>query len=169
MVAHKCGCSLKRLESAALRWGLVALATALVAAAGEGVPRGGEMVAGPVVAHVLRVIDGDTIVVRARIWLGQDVETRVRLTGVDAPELRGACARERTLARSARTFVSTRIADAPVSLSDIRYDKFGGRVLARVTSATGDDLGALLVAAGLARFYAGGARAGWCEGGTNAP
>src|SRR3989338_6548178 len=45
-----------------------------------------EPVTGPVAAAVLEVIDGDTIVVRARIWLGQAVETRVRLSWADAPE-----------------------------------------------------------------------------------
>lgn len=33
-----------------------------------------ETVAGPISARVLRVIDGDTIVVHARIWLGQDID-----------------------------------------------------------------------------------------------
>jgi hypothetical protein len=46
---------------------------------------------GPVNAELLRVIDGDTIEVRARIWLGLDLTTRVRLSGIDAPELDGAC------------------------------------------------------------------------------
>lgn len=138
--------------------GIVVLAT------GHGAPAGNNPVPGPVQARVLAVIDGDTIAVRARIWLGQDVETRVRLAGVDAPELRGACQRERVLARAAQKRVADMIDGAVVSLSDIRHDKFGGRVLASVRTAAGDDLAALLIADGLARAYGGGARASWCSG-----
>ncbi len=129
----------------------------------RGAPAGGNAVPGPVPARVLAVIDGDTITVRARIWLGQDVETRVRLAGVDAPELRGACPRERALAKAARERVVSAVEGATISLIDIRYDKFGGRVLASVRTAAGDDLAALLIADGLARIYEGGKRRSWCD------
>lgn len=121
-----------------------------------------DAVTGPVSAEVKAVIDGDTIAVRARIWIGQNVDTRVRLAGVDTPELRGACAAERDLAIAARDFVADAIADGGVTLWDIRYDKYGGRVLARVETAGGADLAALLIAAGLGRAYDGGAREPWC-------
>ncbi len=129
---------------------------------------GSEPLAGPVPAGVVAVIDGDTLVVRASIWLGQQVETRVRLAGIDAPELRGSCARERELAAAARGFLEARLAKrgrggARVQLSDVRYGKYAGRVVARVTTVGGADLGRALLAAGLARPYGGGERSGWCE------
>ncbi len=43
---------------------------------------------GPVAAHVSRVIDGDTFEASAAIWLGQAITVRVRIAGIDAPELR---------------------------------------------------------------------------------
>lgn len=126
--------------------------------------------AGPVPAQVLSVIDGDTIEVRAVIWLGQVLSTRVRLAGIDAPELRGKCARERALAVRARDYLLAKLAAkledgerAWVRLRDIRYGKYAGRVLARVETAGGEDLGRGLMAAGLARPYAGRARESWCE------
>ena len=125
-----------------------------------------DRLAGPVPAQVLSVIDGDTIEVRAVIWLGQVVSTRVRLAGIDAPELRGKCARERALAERARAYLLARLEGgerAQVRLRDIRYGKYAGRVLARVETAAGEDLGRGLMAAGLARPYAGRARASWCE------
>jgi endonuclease YncB( thermonuclease family) len=127
--------------------------------------RAGERLAGPIEARVVDVVDGDTIVVRARIWLGQEVETRVRLMGVDAPELRGACGRERALAARARDFVRARIDGGAVVLADVRYGKYAGRVLARVRAPGGEDLSAALIATGLARAYDGRARASWCDGG----
>lgn len=122
-----------------------------------------EILAGPIRADVVRVHDGDTLVVRARIWLGQVVSTKVRLAGIDAPELRGRCARERRMARAARSFVVRKLAAGNVTLRDIRFGKYAGRVLARVITAEGEDLGQALVAAGLARPYRGGRRGGWCQ------
>jgi len=132
-----------------------ALGLALAAPASETVP-------GPIAARVLRIVDGDTLVVRARIWLGQDVETAVRLAGVDAPELHGACPQERDLAVAARALVADAVAAGTVTLRNIRRDKYGGRVLARVGIPGGADLGAVLLAARLARPYHGGRRGGWC-------
>ncbi|HLB79370.1 MAG TPA: thermonuclease family protein, partial [Dongiaceae bacterium] len=105
---------------------------------------------------------GDTIRVRARIWLDQEVETAVRLLGIDAPELAGACAAERALALDARDFLAARAGTAELTLSDIAHDKFGGRVVARVRTSAGLDLAAALLAAGLARPYEGGPRPSWC-------
>lgn len=122
---------------------------------------------GPVGARVLRVLDGDTLEVRARIWLGQEVQTQVRLSGVDAPELRGGCRFERDLARRARAHLVARLISADgkpahVRLYDIGIGKYGGRVVARVVTAGGEDLGDGLLAAGLARPYAGRSRHSWC-------
>lgn len=117
---------------------------------------------GPIPAAVAAVIDGDTLRVKARVWLGQEVDTLVRLLGVDAPELDGRCAEERRRAEEARAFLRRRAQGGRVSLVDVRTDKFGGRVLARVLDDDGTDLGAALVAAGLARPYGGGRRGAWC-------
>jgi len=95
---------------------------------------------GPIPARVVEVIDGDTLLVEARIWLDQVVVTRVRLDGVDAPELRAACERERAAALAARDYLGARIGDggdpagAGVVLHRIRWGKFAGRVLARVST-----------------------------------
>ncbi len=128
--------------------------------AGAAPPR---MLAGPVPATVTAIADGDTIDVVARIWLGQTVATRVRFAGIDAPELRGGCQRERDLAEAARSFVASRLAAPRVELRDIRFGKYAGRVVARVVTADGEDLSAALLAAGLARPYDGGTRRSWCD------
>ena len=133
-----------------------------------GAARAGERLAGPVPAVVTRVVDGDTLEVRARIWLGQDLAIRVRLAGIDAPEAGSRCAEERALALRARAFLAERLIPEPggppplVRLRDIRNGKYAGRVLARVEASAGLDLGAALLAAGLARRYDGGRRVPWC-------
>ncbi len=134
----------------------------------------GDRLAGPLPAQVVEVIDGDTIEVRVHIWLGQELRTRVRLAGIDAPELKGKCDQERELARRARAYLLARLdpLDAgagagtgigAIRLREIRYGKYAGRVLARVETLDGTDLGQGLIAAGLARPYDGRRRASWCE------
>lgn len=123
---------------------------------------GGSRVAGPVPAEVISVYDGDTLTVRATVWVDQVLETRVRVAGIDAPEIRGRCAEERDLAQRARTALAE-IAGAAVQLVDVRPDKYGDRVRARVLTADGRDIAALLIAAGLARPYHGERRQPWCE------
>ena len=115
-------------------------------------------------AEVLRVIDGDTVEMRVAIWLGQDVTTQVRMRGIDAPELRARCGEERTRAEAAKTRLEALLKTGALYLTDVGYDKYGTRVVARIVDATSADLGATLVSEGLARPYAGGKRAGWCEG-----
>ena len=52
--------------------------------------------------EVLRIIDGDTFEARVRVWPGLDVDTKVRLRGVDAAELHARCAGELRGASRAR-------------------------------------------------------------------
>ena len=81
-----------------------------------------EPLAGPVPADVIRVIDGDTIRVRARVWLDQTVDVSVRLAGIDAPELSGAdCPAERTRGRRARDAAMAMAGDGLI-LRNIEHD-----------------------------------------------
>lgn len=122
----------------------------------------GEILQGPIPAQVVRIIDGDTIVVRARIWLGQDIETNVRLDGIDTPELRGRCPAETKLAHQAKAFLEAKTAEGLVVLQQVQYGKFAGRVVSKVTLPDGEDMGRALVSGGLARTYRGGKRQSWC-------
>lgn len=123
-----------------------------------------ERLAGPVPARLVDVVDGDTIRVEAHIWLGQEVETLVRLAGLNAPELSAPCPEERALAEAARVLLKRTLGSEALQLTEIRDDKYGGRVIATVRTASGADPGAALLEAGLARLYDGGRRASWCAG-----
>lgn len=103
----------------------------LTAVFGFGVlPVQAESLPGPIPAEVIRVVDGDTLRVRARIWLGQDIEVLVRLAGIDAPEtFRPECEAERTAGEVAKEVLESRI-DGTVWLTDIEEDKYAGRVVA---------------------------------------
>lgn len=121
-----------------------------------------EVLPGPVAAEVVKVIDGDTLDVLARVWLGQTVHVRVRLDGIDTPELRGRCEGERVRAREARSWLVSQLAGRSVALRQVRFGKYAGRVVARVELEDGQDLSTMLLRAGLARAYDGRKRADWC-------
>ena len=121
-----------------------------------------EVLDGPMKVEVIRVIDGDTIVVRVHPWLGLFIESRVRLARIDAPELRGRSSSETTLAGRAKDRLGQLLASGTAHIDHVRPDKYGGRVRAHVLDSSGVDVGAVLIAAGLARPYHGERRKSWC-------
>jgi micrococcal nuclease len=122
-----------------------------------------EVISGPYTGVVTDVIDGDTLEVRVMVWLGQEVVTRVRIDGIDTPEKRGKCQREKDMAEQARVMTEQMLTDAQVALYDIQHDKYGGRVRARVVTRSGEDIGQMLIKSGLALSYKGEARQPWCS------
>jgi endonuclease YncB( thermonuclease family) len=113
-------------------------------------------------ADVLRIIDGDTFEARVRVWPGLDVDTKVRLRGVDAAELHARCASELEQAQAARTALDTILAEGGVTISRVGVDKYGGRVDATVSTRNTADVSAALLNGGFARSYGGGKRESWC-------
>lgn len=113
-------------------------------------------------AQVLRVLDGDTFEARVNIWPGMEVTTRVRLRGIDAPEMHARCDSEREKALAARDALARILSEGAVGIARIGQDKYGGRVDADVSTARTPDVSAVMLTRGLARRYAGGRREGWC-------
>lgn len=113
-------------------------------------------------AEVLRVIDGDTFEARVRVWPGLDVDTKVRLRGIDAAELHARCADELAKAQTARTQLANILAEGGITVSRIGVDKYGGRVDAAIATRNTADVSAAMLAGGFARTYDGGKRGSWC-------
>ncbi|MCF6369012.1 thermonuclease family protein [Rhizobium halophilum] len=117
-------------------------------------------ISGPVEAEILRVIDGDTVLVEARPWPQQKVEVYVRIRGIDTPEMKSSCQSERDAAQAARQALELLAASSStVKLSRISGDKYFGRVVADVTLAGGEQPAEHLLLAGLAVSYDGGRKA----------
>jgi endonuclease YncB( thermonuclease family) len=114
-------------------------------------------------ADVLRVIDGDTFEARVHVWPGLDITTKIRLRGIDAPELKARCPAERTMAEAARDALADILAEGAVGISAVTPDKYGGRVVADAATRSVASVSAELQAKGLARGYRGGRRLGWCD------
>lgn len=122
-----------------------------------------EVLAGPLTGEVLNVLDGDTINVKIHVWIGQEIETSVRINGIDAPEIKGRCARERSMAQKARDEIIS-LTGVPVRIYDVRLEKYAGRVLAKVETSDGIDIARHMIDKGLARPYHGEKRRPWCSG-----
>lgn len=116
-----------------------------------------EKIAGPVTAELIRVIDGDTVLVNAMPWPDHQVKTYVRLRGIDAPELKSRCPAVRSAALEAQSILTELLKASPVvALTEISGDKYYGRVVAALTLADGSDPAAALLSAGLVNPYRGG-------------
>ncbi len=115
-------------------------------------------------ATVEYIFDGDTF--RATVHLDDDIaiDARVRISNVDTPEMNGECAYEIKIANRARDRLSELIpVGTRVELSEIKDDKYLGRIDAIVSDTRGRDVGRILVAEGLGRNYSGGKRVPWCK------
>jgi endonuclease YncB( thermonuclease family) len=113
-------------------------------------------------AEVVRVIDGDTFEARVRVWPGLDVDTKVRLRGIDAAELHARCAGELAKAQAARVALQSILAEGGVTVSRVGVDKYGGRIDAVIATRSTADVSAAMLRGGFARNYDGGRRGSWC-------
>jgi len=113
---------------------------------------------------VIRVIDGDTIEVEAP-FLPKELKLSVRVLGIDTPEKggRAECKAEADLAIKASEFTESffKVLGNKATFSDIKWDKFGGRVLANV-AVQDNSLADELITKGYARAYNGEKKKSWC-------
>ncbi len=113
-------------------------------------------------AQVVRVLDGDTFEARVSVWPGLEITTKVRLRGIDAPEMRARCPEESAKAHAARDALSAILAEGAIGISQVKLDKYGGRVVAAASTRKTADVSAALLHTGVVRSYQGGRREGWC-------
>ena len=115
-------------------------------------------------ARVGHIIDGDTFSAAVKLDGDIEISVRVRIRNVDTPEINGECEYERNKAQQARNRLSELIpVGGLVALSNIKDDKYLGRIDANVSDARGRDIGGVLVREGLGRRYSGGRREKWCK------
>ena len=115
---------------------------------------------------ILRVIDGDTYIISAP-WLPPELGKTIslRVMGIDTPEKAGKakCQREADLGAKATAVARAYISSAKVTTVTLsHWDKYGGRIDGSVI-IDGQSIADLLIGAGLARPYSGGAKKSWCE------
>lgn len=102
-------------------------------------------------AKVTRVIDGDTLEAAIDMWPEITILTRVRVYGVNTPEIRSKDLAEAKRAFIARRFTADQVLNLPVELTVYGKDSFG-RVLCSV-KFEGKDLAEELIKNGHAVEY----------------
>ena len=115
------------------------------------------------VSKVISVYDGDTFRVDIDSLspiVGKNI--RIRLNGVDTPEIQGKCQHEKDLALKARDFVRNKLANAKeIKLTKLQRGKYF-RVVADVY-VDGVSLEQELLENKLAYKYTGGKKSSWCN------
>ena len=111
------------------------------------------LLAAPVQAGLAcRVIDGDSLACGSE---------RIRIVGLDAPELRGRCHAEVRSARAAQTRMQQLVAPG-ITIERRGRDRYR-RTLAVVRVRGGQNVAHIMIRERLARAYEGnGQRRGWC-------
>lgn len=103
-------------------------------------------------------IDGDTVEVLIHPWRNICVTERVRVFGINCPEVHSKDAREKAAGEAARQFAySLARPFVVVKITERGQDKYG-RFLASIQLADGKDFAAEMIAANHAIGYDGGKR-----------
>ncbi|MCL2338389.1 MAG: thermonuclease family protein [Proteobacteria bacterium] len=114
-------------------------------------------------AEVAYIIDGDTFAAKVIVSDKVTISVRVRMMQIDAPELHGECDAEIKHAFAARDRLGQLLPiGSRITLSNVKDDKYLGRIDAYVENASGDDVGDTMVKEKMARPYSGGKRVPWC-------
>ena len=98
------------------------------------------------------VVDGDTV------WIDGE---KIRILNLDAPEVKGACAKESRIAAEATRHLIRIVSDQPLAIMRDGEDRYG-RTLARIVTPDGD-AGQLLIGTGTAARWNPGNRRDWCR------
>lgn len=117
-------------------------------------------------AQILRVSDGDTVVIAAPFLPAPlKPELAIRIYGVDTPEkgFRAQCPSEDQRGQAASAFTKDLVAKSQKRQVVLyNWDKFGGRVLGDII-LNGQSLRTMLIQNGFAREYFGEAKQSWCN------
>ena len=117
-----------------------------------------------VVSKVTSIYDGDTF--RANLVGYPEIvgyRIGIRVNGIDTPEMRGKCQKEKDLARKAKQFAVTKLRAAKkIELKNMKRGKYF-RIVADVY-VDNRNLGTMLIENHLAVLYDGGHKAkDWCR------
>ena len=112
------------------------------------------------------VYDGDTIVIDAGVFSSKRLNRmKIRIPGIDTPEMKGKCEFEKEHALAAKTRLQELLADEDqIVVVNPVWDKYGGRIEGQVVTKDGTNVAKALIKEGFAVPYDGkGARRDWCQ------
>lgn len=119
-------------------------------------------------AKVTDVYDGDTITVIYLINKKTPFRIRIRIEGLDTPEIRGSSPVEKQAAEAIKYHVQDMLLNKIVPIKVSKWDKYGGRVIGTVylsnhTEENPKTLTTYLLDNGYAKEYSGKAKEDWDE------
>jgi endonuclease YncB( thermonuclease family) len=105
---------------------------------------------GPYTGEIDSVHDGDTVNVVLDIGFDLWIHTRVRIYGINTPELSSPAG------KAAREFAQSLLKPGDkVKVISLGWDKFGGRIDGKILFGNGEDYAERMKAAGHAKFWLG--------------
>lgn len=114
----------------------------------------------------VKITDGDTIKldVSKESPLVKKLGLSVRIKDIDTPEKgsKAKCDKENVLGQQATKFTNDLVGNKELLLSEVKNDKYGGRIVANV-KVGGVDIAQELLKKGLARVYNGEKKKSWCD------
>lgn len=117
------------------------------------------------IEKVIRVTDGDTFVIDTseKSSILRELGLSVRILGIDTPEKKGKCKKEKDLALKATELTKKLIENKIIKITDIKWDKYGGRINAKVF-VNDLNVGDELIKKNLAVLYFGEKKnKNWCK------
>lgn len=105
------------------------------------------------VNQVLRVIDGDTIVVSIDLGFHISLTQTIRIKGIDAPEARTSNQQEKVLGLAAKAFVENWVQNKRLLITTTKDDKYGRMLGDIICDKTKDNLFDVMISAGHAKVY----------------
>lgn len=118
-------------------------------------------------ARVIKVYDADTITILFE-YNGNIVKYNIRISGIDAPELKSKMDKEKELSKQGQKYVSDLILNTIIKVKFGDFDKYG-RIIGEVMILTSPrsknfkemNLSELLIEGGYVREYDGGHKQEW--------
>ena len=105
------------------------------------------------IKQVIRVIDGDTIVISIDLGFDVSIIQTIRVNGIDAPENRTTDKQEKVYGIAAKAYVEKWLENKDLIIKTYKDDKYG-RILGDITcDKTKENLSELMIAAGHAKVY----------------
>lgn len=77
------------------------------------------------VKKVIKVIDGDTLELEIDLGFNITIQERIRLSGIDAPEIRSSDVVEREKANASRLWLEKKVKDKKLKVITEKDDKYG--------------------------------------------
>lgn len=114
-------------------------------------------------AKLIRVYDGDTVYLKIDKWPDETQDIKLRLDGIDTPEIRTRRMCEKVLGIETREFLTELLKGEYLSVDNLHYGKYAGRYIGNLYIGI-QDVGDIMISSGYAIKYAGGMRNhDWCN------